>query len=341
MNLAIVGTGLVSPVGLTPLQHAAFPRAGLGLRPPSAFVGGDGDPVPVFHCPWLGAKLPVAERLAALGTSALTAATEVLAHAPVLATKEAALLVCLGAPRPGLAPDDRQHAVAAFKDATAAPLRHVFTGAASFFEALETAGRLLDAGEVRAVMLVAVDSFVSLDAVRAELEVAPAAWVREPPPLSEAGVALTLMKGTEGRGLGLSLGMIHHAGTRKGQGSDDDDELVDGVALAALLQEMPVFEEPVARVYGQDQVDRLRQTEWIGAAARNAARFHERVTTVSVEQWTGRVGGASGAAQLVYGLAAERHHAVLEAEGAAAPFVAWAISRDGTGGLCAATATGA
>jgi hypothetical protein len=339
MNLAVVGTGLVSPIGLTPLQHAAFPRAGLGVRPASAFVGGDGEPVPVFHCEWLGAKLPVAERLAALGTSALRTATEILGHVPVSTAKEAALLVCLGAPRAGLAPDDRQRAVVAFKEATSAPMRHVFTGAAAFFEALESAGHLLDAGEVRAVMVAAADSFVSLDAVRVELEVAPAAWLREPPPPSEAGVALALMKGSEGRELGLSLGTIHYARTRKGQGSDDDDEIVDGAALAALLNEMPTFEEPVARVYGQDQVGRLRQTEWISAAARNATRFHARVTTASVERWSGRVGGAAGAAQFVYGLAAERHHAVQEA-GSASPFVAWAISRDGIRGLCLATGAG-
>jgi hypothetical protein len=341
MNLAIVGTGLVSPVGLTPLQHAAFPRAGLGLRPPSAFVGGDGEPVPVFHCPWLGAALPVADRLAALGTSAVRTATEALASVSASLTKEAGLLVCLGPTRPGLAQVDRQHAAGALADAASVPLRHVFTGAASWFEALGMASRLLDADEVRAVVLVAVDSFLSFDAVRAELAEAPLTWVREPPPLSEAGAALVLMKGTDGRELGLSLGTIHHAGTRKGQGNDEDDEVVDGAALTALLDEMPSFEALIVRAYGQDQVDRLRSTEWTCAAARNAARFHPRVTATSVERWTGRVGGAAGAVQLVYGLAAERHHAVREFGTGAGPFVAWAISRDGTRGLCAATAAGA
>jgi hypothetical protein len=341
VNLAIIGTGLVSPIGLTPLQHACFPRAGIGLHPASAFVGGDGEPVSAFHCPWLGAKLPVAERLAALGERALQTATVVLEGIPQLAPKEQALFVCLGAPRPGLTEADRQGAVGALAAAAKAPLRRVFTGAASFFAALGAAEHLLDAGEVRVAVIVAVDSFVSLEAVRAELEAAPATWVREPPPPSEAAVALAVMKGAEGRELALSLGTIHYAGTLQGQGSDDDDDIVDGAALAGLLEQVPVLAGPIVRAYGQDQVDRLRQTEWTCAAARNAARFHPLLTTASIERWTGRVGGAAGAAQLVFALGAEQHHALHEAPAGAGPFVAWAISRDGTRGLCAATAAGA
>jgi hypothetical protein len=340
MNLSVIGTGLVSPIGLTPLQHASFPRAGIALNPASAFVGREGEPVPVFHCPWLGTKLPIAERLAALGERALQTATAALSASAQLAPEDAALLVCLGGTRPGLTEADRQRAARALAEVTTAPLRHVFTGAAAFFAALGAAGRLLKANEVRAVTIVAVDSFVSLEAVRAELDAAPATWVLEPPPPSEAAAALVLMNGTDGRELGLSLGTVHYAGTLRGQGSDDDDEIVDGAALASLLEQVPA-QERIVRVYGQGEVDRLRETEWTCAAARNAARFDPLVTTTCIERWTGRVGGAAGAAQLVHGLAAERHHAAQEAQNRVGPFVAWAISRDGTRGLCAATAAGA
>jgi hypothetical protein len=339
MNLAIVGTGLVSPIGLSPLQHACFPRAGLGVHPPSAFVGADGEHVAGFHCPWLGAKLPVIDRLEALGTHALRQATETLARVPRRAPTDTALFVCLGATRPGLAEADRQRAAGALAATTT--LHHVFTGAASFFAALGAADRLLDAGEARIAVIVAVDSFVSLDAVRAELEASPATWVREAPPLSEAAGAVALMKGTGARELGLSLGTLHYAGTLKGQGSDEDDEVVDGVALTALLEQVPPLDGPLVRAYGQAEVDRLRETEWTCAAARTAARFHRLSTTACIERWMGRVGGAAGAAHFVHGLAAERHHARQEGQAGAGPFVAWTISRDGNRGLCVATAAGA
>jgi hypothetical protein len=337
VNIAIVGIGLASPIGLTALQHAAFPRAGIGLHPPSAFVGPDNERVAVLHCPWLGATLPVADRLAALGERVLRQATESLTHLPQLAPTDTALFICLGATRPGLSEEDRQRAVGALTATT--PLRRVFTGAASFFAALGAAGNLLDADEARIALVLAVDSYISLDAVRADLERAPVSWMREAPPPSEAAGVVALMKGTDARELKLSLGALHYTGTLKGQGADDDDEVVDGAALAALLDHAPPLDGPIVRGYGETEVDRLRETEWTCAAARNAPRFHPHFTTTCVERWTGRVGGAAGATHFIYGLAAERHHAARE--GRAGPFVAWAISRDGTRGLCAATAAGA
>lgn len=221
------------------------------------------------------------------------------------------------------------------------PLRHVFTGAASFFAALGAADRVLDAGEARIALVLAVDSYISLDAIRADLERAPATWVREGPPPSEAAGAVALMRGTDARELKLSLGALHYAGTLKGKGTDDDDDVVDGAALTTLLEQVPPLDRPIVRGYGQTEVDWLRETEWTCAAARNAARFHAQFTTTCVEQWTGRVGGAAGAAHFIYGLAAERHHAAREGRTGAGPFVVWAISHDGTRGLCAATAAGA
>jgi hypothetical protein len=339
VNIAIVGTGLASPIGLTPLQHACFPRAGIGLHPPSAFVGADDERVAVLHCPWLGAILPVADRLVTLGERALRQATERMARLPQLVLPDAALFICLGATRPGLSEADRQHAVGGLT--TTMPLRRVLTGAASFFAALGAAERVLDAGEARVAVVLAVDSYISLDAIRADLERAPATWGREAPPPSEAAGAVALMRGTDARELKLSLGALHYTGTLKGRGTDDDDEVVDGAALTALLEHVPPLDGPLVRGYGQTEVDRLRETEWTCAAARNATRFHAHFTTSCVERWMGRVGGAAGAAHFIYGLAAERHHAASEGRAGAGPFVAWAVSRDGTRGLCAATAAGA
>ncbi len=69
--LAVVGTGLVTPLARTPAEHAFFVRAEVGPAAPGAFVDEEGESIPVAYCAWLGAHLPVAERLRALGTHAL------------------------------------------------------------------------------------------------------------------------------------------------------------------------------------------------------------------------------------------------------------------------------
>src|SRR3712207_1430676 len=102
----------------------------------SAFVGSDGEPVPALHCPWLGAKLPVADRLVALGAHALRDAIKMPTGLPPLTQKNTVLLLCLGALRPGLDETDRQRAAGELEHAAPASLERVFTGAASFFAAL-------------------------------------------------------------------------------------------------------------------------------------------------------------------------------------------------------------
>lgn len=337
MTLAIVGTGLVSPLGLTPAQHAFFARARLGMNPPSAFLDSKGDPAPVYHCPWLGAKLPIAERLAALGQRAVEGAL----GAVVGRSKEALLFVCLSAPRPGLTQADRDAATRVLAGATSTTVHQVRSGAASFFDALSQAEQLVARERGRIVVVVAIDSFVSLEMVRSGLTMPAATWVRESPALSEASAAVAVMNGAAARELGVPvLGTIHHAGTRMGTGTDDDDATVDGSALTALIEEIPDLDGPIRRAYGQDRVDLLRQREWTYGAARNADRFHLHLSTSSIEVKTGRVGAAAGAVQLVHGIAAERHYAGIEHEAGVGPFLAWAISQDGRRGICVAQAAG-
>jgi hypothetical protein len=337
VNLAILGAGLVSPLGLTPVQHAAFARAGLGPHTPSAFVDAEGEPAPALHCGWLGARLPTAGRLAALARVALRPVTAALARLPA-SEGEAVLLVCASAPRHGLTADDVQAAATAIAGEAAAPVRGRFSGAAGSFGALVEASRMLEEREARAVVLVAVDSFVSVEAVRDDLEAGSSVWTREAPPVSEAAAAVLVVRGAEARELGRSLGTIHHAGIAPGAGNDDDDAAADGAGLGAVIATMPPDLGAVERVYGQAEIDRLRLAEWTCAAARHAHRWHAALAAESLERGIGRVGAAAGAAQLVYGLAAERLR--VERGETTGPFLAWALSRDGTRGACAATAGG-
>jgi hypothetical protein len=249
-----------------------------------------------------------------------------------------ALFVCAGAPRPGLTANDVRAATAQLAVTAGVPVTVAHTGAAGFFGALADASRLLEEGAARAAVLVAVDSFVAIEAVREDLEAGPSAWAREPPPVSEAAAAVVVARGAEARELGLSLGTVHHAGIAVGAGSDDDDTTADGAGLGALLAAMPADLGAIERVYGQAEVDRLRLAEWTCAAARHAERWHAALTVESIERRIGRVGAAAGAAQLVFGLAAERLR--VEREESTGPFLAWALSHDGMRGACAATAGG-
>jgi hypothetical protein len=114
-----------------------------------------------------------------------------------------------------------------------------------------------------------------------------------------------------------------------GQGNDDDEVSVDGVAMTALLRGLPAGVTQL--VVGQSYVDDLRTRDFQLASARVARRFAGDVTNETLERSTGRLGAAAGVAQLAYGVAVVRH-GTLRGLRPDATFLAWAISRDGLRG---------
>jgi hypothetical protein len=70
-SLAVVGTSLVSPLGITAAEHAFFVRAGIGPAAPGGFLDAEGDTLAVAYCPWLGASVPIAARVRLLAERAL------------------------------------------------------------------------------------------------------------------------------------------------------------------------------------------------------------------------------------------------------------------------------
>jgi hypothetical protein len=76
MDLAVVGTAMISPLGTTPAEHAFFVRAGVGPATPGAFIDAEGETMNVAYCPWLEARTPLCDRVLALGMRALEAALE-------------------------------------------------------------------------------------------------------------------------------------------------------------------------------------------------------------------------------------------------------------------------
>jgi hypothetical protein len=75
------------------------------------------------------------------------------------------------------------------------------------------------------------------------------------------------------------------------------------------------------------------------AAARNAGAFEDTCPMISVEHEIGYLGAAAGAMGFVHGATVVRHDVWPSGSGSReiGAFVAWAISADGTRGLCAAT----
>lgn len=330
MSLAIIGTGLVSPAGLTPRANACVLWAGAAPASASPFVRGDGEPMPVWYCPWLGARMSVADRVLAMAGAALEHALGPVRHA--LRGTPIPLLLCTSETRAGLASPERLRVAAALAEVSTAGDARVFGGAASFFAALREAEALLNADAV-AVALGAVDSYVGEEALAEHVANPPSPWAAAPP-LAEGGAALVVMKAAKARGLGLNpVGAIHFADTATGAANDDNDLPADGDAMGSLLRRLPPHHAPAPLVFGQFATDSLRHAEWQLAVARNPERVHAEYEMRSFEGELGLVGAAAGGMNLVYGLAVARHHTTDMPLGGDDPFIAWAVSQDGERGI--------
>jgi hypothetical protein len=106
--------------------------------------------------------------------------------------------------------------------------------------------------------------------------------------------------------------------------------------MSVALRELPSSPK-VLSAFGPWKVDTLRHDEWATAAARLRTRFDSESDFVCLESRVGRLGAASGLANLVYGLAVHTHSVRDRTESASAPFLAWAISSDGTRGVALAS----
>jgi hypothetical protein len=327
MKLAVVGVGLVSPTGRTAEEHAFFVRARVPSPPGSPFDTAEGERVDARHCPWLGAHLGVADRLIAMAEQAVASAMAPLAdHARA---DRVPLFLCTSAVRPGLAADDAAALERALVDRLKAPTVRRYTGDAGFFAALKEADPLVSSTPA---VIVAVDTLISLAALTEEVLHPPSPWSVFRPPSAEGAAAIAILGQAEARRNKLqSFGLVTGATVTMGAARDDNDEPVDGAALTVALRELPAA-GPARAAFGQAGVDPLRSSEWQIASARNVARLHPECAFVSLEELTGRLGAAAGAASLVYGLAAIRHRIPAFEIGPSETNLAWAISRDGTRG---------
>lgn len=344
--LAIVGMSLVSPLGFSPSEHVFFARAGVAPQTSGAFRDAKGEPIPTSSCGWLGATLPVADRLAGLGRAACDAALEpwrqkfARRHSRA-AQAPGALFVVSAAPRKGLSESDSIAFERAAENAAGGRrcVRH--TGSAGFFQALVDAAQFLERRAERAAVIVAADTFLALEVLADWHLSGTTPWDADLPRPGEGAAGLLVMLPEEARQEGLEvLATIHSSDTRMGVANDDNEEVVDGAAMTELLRCLPGLDGSLGASFGPHGVGSLRRREWEYAAAREAGRFSPKCAYMCLESKAGCLGAAGGAAALVYGAAMHRHGAWPGEPREAAPFVAWAISRDGMRGLCTAKVGG-
>ena len=326
----ILGTGLITPLGLGVAEHAFYARASVAAPPPAAFEKKDGERIEVLHCGFLGASLAMGERLSRLAELALhqTLVSWSLAGGP-----SGVALAFIGPSRAGVDPA----AVAAARDRAAkrvnATVVQTWTGAAGAFSALAQARVWLDGGEIPAVLVVAVDSYISVEALSDFLEREDSVFCPRTKPPAEGAAALLLTTRERARAFGLEGASVLATGTALGQGNDDDDAILDGRALTSLVESLPVAR--IDLVTGQELVDDLRTRDWFLAYARTGKKFVDPATLVTLEEETGRLGAAAGLAALVFGVGQLRHH-IHPGCAPDATFLAWAISPDGTRGVALA-----
>jgi hypothetical protein len=298
---------------------------------PSPFLSAEDEPLPVGRCPTVPLELPIAERMVQVARLALEEA--MLATFEARGRSRTRAVVCVSGPRPGLTKEDVQaveRGVSAQVPGTRAETR---AGAAAIFDVLREADGTIQRGDVQALAIVAVDSYVSVEALAESVQSPPSPWRAAPPIPSEAAAALLVMTPAHARRTGQPvLATIEYAATAPGTATDDNDEPVDGGAMAALLWQART-KEPILSAFGQHAVDSLRAHEWDLAKARNSKRFDEMCAFVCPEKAIGNVGAAAGAVNLAYGIAALRHDTLRDPRTRRAPFAAWAISRDGLRGL--------
>ena len=181
-------------------------------------------------------------------------------------------------------------------------------------------------------LIVAVDSLIDLPTLTERALHPKSPWVRPSLPAGEGAAALLVASPDGARARSMPVvGTILGAATTQGTSTDDDDSVVDGAAMTAVLRQLPDGAK-IGAAYGQNSVDDLRFDEWQFAVARSADRFAMDHEAVTPEERTGETGAAAGAMALAYGLAVQRHGTAGRDVARWSPFVAWSISRDGARG---------
>lgn len=332
LPLVVLGTGLVSPLGITPRDHAFLIRGRLNPTIPSPYVDAQGDAVAAWYCRWLGAALSVSERMDRLAFTALASAAQAS-----LDRFEAGwdVVIVVEAERPGLTDEAIIRVRSAAKTLFAGKQARYSverSGAAGCQQALVHLAERLSSGESQVGCVLGVDSFICREAIAVDRR-PPVIWESRQVELSEAAAALlvtTEQRVPKGQ---KPIGRLLYNAALHGSPCDLNDEIVDGVALTYLLSHLPDVGGALPAVFGPRASDPLRLRDWALASARKPRLFCSPWAMHDLETAIGRIGAASGVAHLVHGLTCLRHGTADPSLTKHVTALGWAISRDGLRGV--------
>jgi hypothetical protein len=300
------------------------------LPPPagSPFLGPKGKPVAVERAAFIDVTAPAGARMMVLAVrAARTAVGDLLERTGA----RLGLLLVTDKARPGLSDVD----VRMVEEALTRLLGPVFVehvrGQAGPFGAIHAMSERARRERAEGVLVLAVDSFISTEYLAHYVTRGPSHWMTWPPSPSEGAAAMLVTDPTgAARWKAPVEGWLGAAAAQSGASHDDNDDVVDGVALTDLVRR--VTGPTVHYVFGQGACGNLRTREWLLAMGRTAERFRGGHDEVDLESMTGSLGVAAGLANGVFGLAALRHRTLDFTWPRQRPFLAWHITRDGMRG---------
>jgi hypothetical protein len=308
MALGVAEISLVSPLGLSPSEHAFFHQAEVSPHSSGAFTNRDGEPLPIHDCPWIPASRPWASRVRLLAKQALARVHPSSPKTPIL----------LIAPPEAISGDAE---LARFLSLSGHNVVRRRSGSAAYVVALSEAKEILK-GEAEVVVM-AVDSLVRRDELERWLEMRYSAFTRNPLPPSEGAAAMRLVNTARPP----LAGKLHALAAAQSEATDENDLPTDGVALTRVFTDLSLPTR-VPLVVGPRDVDPLRMRDFHLAAVRHHAKI-ERAEMPSLEGRIGLFGSAAGLISAVFALAWLRHGLPFTEPTDRRMALAWARSRDG------------
>lgn len=316
----VAGIGLACSLGRSLEECTLFDAAGVAPRAPAMFFrpadipGGELEPIPASPAPWLPVDLCYADRIKELAIAAMRDALGLTAGESVAAA-------CRGIDV-HLVYGDGRRASRIAQDAIRHQMGKTFPTATLKFGEGGTAAFSALAPLQRPAVVVAVDSLFNSADASDSFAHPPSWWEPTLPPLGEGAAALWYDPSMTG-----NTGTVSWSGVMHGTPSEEDAHPLDGIAFTKLLADCPPLR--LSLVVGQDSMEPWRFHTWAMGLGRHHQRLANGWQSHSLESTAGRMGGAAGLSNLVWGMGLQRF--IKDTPSGAG--AAWSMDPDGRCGL--------
>ncbi len=356
-ELAVLGTGLVTPLGAdvketvfayaagtyevsaSPYLKTVDPFGDLSPSPEEDLRDEDVLRVDARCCPWLGHRLDQLNRLVLMAQSAAGEALMVRSQAGTGPFRgKLALFIIVAPPRAGFGVPEQTTLKDTLQERLGVPKSTLHHGDVALYDLFKEATKTLAEKQADGVLIVAVDTQISLHSAARQVEDPQSNWLPLRPPLGEGAGALLLVHPHQSHQKGQSFAHITGACAIGGRAKLDNDEIVNGLPLTGLLSRVREKGVHVA-AYGPRASSVLSSREWDLAFARNRGVLVEGSAITSLESTMGVLGAATSTISLAYAIGAYFWGALNYdgvAEDAMAPIVVWGLGHDSRRGILTA-----